>query len=210
MWCPPGLTSGLLNATAPETNYGKHIMKQKSRRDGISLVEIMLAFLILCTAVFAAAGAISFGHRGTEKDFRRGEALQILVDRLNRLASISFARLDSFLISAGTNEFTFNNPIDGVVLGDNVNAGKHSYRIRAVLKRQRVTFDGIMELDFPNPDYNSASPSSWIFRDRPAETFDGVVAPFVVLKITVMVKPLGGLNDEREISAITFIADMER
>ena len=82
------------------------VMTQTARgsRSGISLVEIMLAFLILCTAAFSAAGVISFGHRGTTADFRQGDALQILVDRLNRLSALPFARLDSFLVSAGSDD----------------------------------------------------------------------------------------------------------
>jgi hypothetical protein len=30
-----------------------------------------------------------------------------------------------------------------------------------------------------------------------------------VIKITVSVKPIGGLTDEREVTAITFVADLE-
>lgn len=178
-------------------------------RSGISLVEIMLAFLILCTAAFSAAGVISFGHRGTTADFRQGEALQILVDRLNKLSALPFARLDSFLASAGSDEYTFNNPLEGIELGDEVKIDKHAYRVRATLKRQKITFNSLMELSFPNPAYNPASPSTWIFKDRPAETFDGSSAPYAVIKVTVSVKPVGGLTDEREVTAITFVADLE-
>jgi hypothetical protein len=184
-------------------------MKLGRLKSGISLIEIMLAFLILCLATFAAAGTISFGHRGTEADFRQGEALQILVDRLNRLSSLPFSRLDSFLQAAGADEFTFSDPLEGIELGESVRIDKHSYRIRATLKRQPVVFNSLMELDFPNPAYPPAAPSTWIFRDRPEERFNGVNAPYAVIKITVAVKPVGGMTDEREVIAITFVADME-
>ncbi|MDD3148921.1 MAG: hypothetical protein PHD82_16630, partial [Candidatus Riflebacteria bacterium] len=59
------------------------------------------------------------------------------------------------------------------------------------------------------PVYNPASPSTWLFKDRAAETFDGNSSPFVVIKVTVAVKPVDGLTDEREVSAITFVADLE-
>ncbi len=169
----------------------------------------MLAFMILCTAAFSAAGVISFGHRGTTADFRQGEAMQLLVDRLNKFSTLPFAKLDSFLASAGSDQYTFTSDLEGIVLGDDVKIDKHSYRIRATLKRQEITFDSLMELTFPNPDYSPASPSTWLFKDRPSETFDGATAPFVVIKVTVSVKPVGGLTDEREVSAITFIADLE-
>lgn len=178
-------------------------------RKGISLVEIMLAFLILCTAAFSAAGVISFGHRGTLIDFRQGEAMQILVDRMNKLSSLPFARLNSFLTAAGVDEFKFTDELEGILLGDEVKSDKHTYRVHATLKRQVITFDSLMELTFPNPVYHAASPSTWLFRDRPAENFDGNAAPYVVIKITVSVKPVGGLTDERQVDAITFITDME-
>ncbi len=179
------------------------------KNTGISLVEIMLAFMILCTAAFSAAGVISFGHRGTTVDFRQGEAMQILVDRLNKFSAMPFARLDSFLVSAGSNQHTFTDEIEGILLGNDVKIDKHNYKINATLKRQEITFGSLMELTFPNPVYNPASPSTWLFSDRPAETFDGAGSPYVVIKITVTVKPVGGLTDEREVSAITFVADLE-
>jgi hypothetical protein len=188
------------SATTCRTHY---------KKAGISLVEIMLAFLILCTAAFSAAGVISFGHRGTTVDFRQGEAMQILIDRLNKFSSMPFARLNSFLDSAGSNEHTFTNEIEDVILGNEVKVDKHSYRIRATFKRQAITFDSLMELSFPNPVYNPASPSTWLFQNRPSETFDGSSAPFAVIKVTVFVKPVGGLTDEREVSAFTFVTDME-
>ena len=177
------------------------------KHSGISLVEIMLAFLILCTAAFSAAGVISFGHRGTNVDFRQGEAMQILVDRLNKFSAMPFARLNSFLTSAGTNEHKFTDNVDDIVLGDSVKIDKHSYRIHATLKRQSITFDSLMELRFPNPAYQPASPSTWLFNDRAAETFADATA--AVIKVTLSVKPVGGLTNEREVSAITFIADLE-
>lgn len=184
-------------------------MIPRSKTAGMSLVEIMLAFLILCTAAFSAAGVISFGHRGTQVDFRQGEAMQLLVDRLSKLSSLPYAKLDSFLSAAGANEYEFSNDIEGIPLGDEIKIEKHSYKIHATLKRQIITFDSLMELSFPNPAYHAASPSTWIFSDRPAETFNGGSAPFVIIKITVSVKPVGGLTDEREVKAITFVADME-
>ncbi len=179
------------------------------KRTGISLVEIMLAFLILCTAAFSAAGVISFGHRGTTVDFRQGEAMQILVDRMNKLSALPFARLESFLVSAGSNEHTFTDEIEGIILGNEIKFEKHTYRVHATLKHQVITFKSLMELTFPNPAYNPASPSTWLFKDRPAETFDGNSAPFAVIKVTVMVKPVGGMTNEREVSAITFVTDLE-
>ena len=98
--------------------------KACSKKTGISLVEIMLAFMILCTAAFSAAGVISFGHRGTTADFRQGEAMQILVDRLNKFSTLPFAKLDSFLASAGSDQYTFNSELEGIVLGDEVKIDK--------------------------------------------------------------------------------------
>lgn len=176
---------------------------------GISLVEIMLAFLILVTAAFSAAGVISFGHRGTVADFRQVEGMQILVDRMNKLMNLPFASLNSFLTSAGSDEYTFTNAIEGIVLGDEVKMDKHTYRVHATLKRQKIVFESLMELSFPNPDYVPASPSTWIFRDRPAASFDGAANPYKIIKITVTVKPVGGMTDEHEFVAVSYVADLE-
>ncbi|KAF1080894.1 MAG: hypothetical protein GQF41_2708 [Candidatus Rifleibacterium amylolyticum] len=184
-------------------------MSNIRRNAGITLTEIMLSFLILVVAAFSAAGVISYGHRGTVADFRQVESIQILVDRMNKLMNMPYRSLDSFLTAAGGNEYTFNNPIEGVILGDEVQIEKHTYRIHATLKRQRIVFDSLMELSFPNLDYNPASPSTWIFRDRPAESFPGGSNPFKIIKITVTAKPVGGMTDEREFTLVSFVADME-
>ncbi|PKL49916.1 MAG: hypothetical protein CVV42_04460 [Candidatus Riflebacteria bacterium HGW-Riflebacteria-2] len=177
---------------------------------GVTLTEIMLAFLILVIAAFSTAGVISYGHRGTVADFRQVESIQIIVDRMNRLMNMPYASLDSFLTAAGSDEFTFSDPIEGIVLGDEVQIEKNTYRILATLKRQRIVFESLMELDFPNPAYDPASPSTWIFRDRPRESFPGGSNPFKIIKITVTAKPVGGMTDEREFALVSFVADMER
>lgn len=176
---------------------------------GVTLIEIMLAFLILVTAAFSAAGVISFGHRGTVADFRQVEAMQIMVDRMNKLMNMPYASLDSFLVSAGDNEHVFKDPIEGIVFGDEVKAEKHTYRIHATLKRQKIEFDSLMELAFPNPAYEPASPSTWLFQDRPKASFDDTTSPYKIIKITVSVKPVGGMTDEREFTVVSFVADLE-
>jgi len=177
---------------------------------GVTLAEIMLSFLILVVAAFSAAGVISFGHRGTVADFRQVEAMQILIDRMNKLISMQYGDLDKFLESAGNDEFTFKDPIEGIVLGDEVPLEKNIYRVHATLKRQKIVFQGLMELKFPNPAYSPASPSTWLFADRPDESFPGGGNPYKVIKVTVSVKPVGGMTDEREFTAISFVADLER
>ncbi len=180
------------------------------RNTGVTLTEIMLSFLILVIAAFSAAGVISYGHRGTVADFRQVESIQILVDRMNKLMNMPYASLDSFLSSAGGDEFTFNNPIEGIMLGDEVQIEKHTYRVHATLKRQRMSFRSLMELSFPNPEYEPASPSTWIFKSRDDESFPGGNNSFKIIKITVTAKPVGGMTDEREFTLVSFVADMER
>ena len=38
---------------------------------GMSLIELVLAFLIMCLSTLAALGIMSYGHRGTVKDFQQ-------------------------------------------------------------------------------------------------------------------------------------------
>lgn len=182
---------------------------KRNSRSGMSLIEIMFAFLIMVLAALSASSAIGYGVRGTQADFRQIEAMQLLIDRMNEITSLPFARLDSFLESAGEDEVTFNNEIEGMVFGDSVEIGANHYRIHATLKRQTVVFESLMELDFPNPSYDPQNPSTWRFRDRPDVALDGSTNPYAVIKTTVVVQPVGGQTEEREFQAISFVADFE-
>lgn len=181
---------------------------QTCSRSGISLIEIMFSFLILVLATLSASGVISYGVRGTKADFRQIEATQLLIDRMNELTSLPFATLNSF-IDAGSNETTLTEIAANIEFGDSIAIGSNNYRVHATIKRQTIEFESLMELDFPNPVYNPEDPATWNFKDRGSVAFNGTANPYLVIKTTVVVQPVGGVTEEREFQAISFVVDLE-
>lgn len=179
-------------------------------RRGTTLIEIMVAFIILCLAAIGAAGIISHGHRETTHDFRRGEALQILVDRMNFLSSLPFKTLSDEI--NGTSK-KINSDFKNVSFGK-VAIGQNTYDVTATLKKQSVTFNNLMELDFPNKNYVYDKPNTWRFRYKgKSETFADLSGDYAyaVIKITVSVTPVDSkvVAKEKTYTAITFVCNTE-
>ncbi len=186
-------------------------IKAPSSRRGVTLLEIMIAFIILCVAAIGAAGIISHGHRETSHDFRRGEALQILVDRMNFLSSFPFKTLATEINGESRN---INEPFKEEQFGT-VTIGQNSYNVAATLKKQSISFNNLMELQFPNKDYVYDKPNTWRFRNRvpSTDTFPSLSGDYeyVVIKIRVDVTPIDGKSakNEKTYSAITFVCNTE-
>ncbi|MBQ2593079.1 MAG: prepilin-type N-terminal cleavage/methylation domain-containing protein [Candidatus Riflebacteria bacterium] len=182
-----------------------------SDRRGVTLIEIMISFIILCVAAIGAAGIISHGHRETTHDFRRGEALQILVDRMNFLSSLPFKTLNDAI--GGTSKKIDSN-FKNVSFGK-VTVGQNSYEVTAVLKKQPITFNNLMELEFPNKNYVYDKPNTWRFRykNTRTESFASLTGDYAyaVIKITVDVTPVDGkvVTKEKTYSAITYVCNTE-
>lgn len=177
-------------------------------RSGVTLIELVLAFLILVIAALSASGLISFGHRGTMKDFRRVESIQLLTDRINRLSELPFKTLSDFLSSSGSDEYTFTDAIEGIPLGD-TQIGKNAYSVEVTLKRQPISFPPIMYLHFPNSNYLASDVNTWLFEEGSEIRYDGVERPVKVLKLIVSVQPTGQITEELKVSAMTFVVDLE-
>lgn len=186
-------------------------IKAPSNRRGVTLLEIMIAFLIMCVAALGAAGIISHGHKETSHDFRRGEALQILVDRMNFLSSLPFKSLVTEIDGASRN---IKEPFKEEQFGT-VTIGQNSYNVTATLKKQSISFNNLMELKFPNKDYVHDKPNTWRFRKRTKSTdtyasTSGDYA-YIAVKIRVDVTPINSKSsrNERTYSAITFVCNTE-
>ena len=185
--------------------------KAPSKRRGVTLIEIMISFIILCIAAIGAAGIISHGHRETTHDFRRGEALQILVDRMNFLSSLPFKTLADETNGTSKN---INSNFKNISFGK-VTIGQNTYDVTATLKKQSITFNNLMELDFPNKNYVYDKPNTWRFRykTKRSETFASASGDYAyaVIKITVNVTPTNSklVAKEKTYSAITFVCNTE-
>lgn len=186
----------------------------KADKSGVTLLEIIIAFLILCVAAISASGLISYGHKATKSDYRQGESLQILVDRLNYLSSLSYSKLKAEIDKAGKDNVDIKSDFNGVKFGTAVESGVNKYSIIANLKYQSVKFDYLKQLKFPNKEYKPDDPRTWIFEDRTtkSETFNATSGDnaYAIIKITVRVQPVGGdRKTEREVVAITFVSNTE-
>ena len=186
------------------------------RRDrrGVTLTEIMLAFFILCIATISASAVMSYGHRGTTKDFRRVEGLEILTDRMNRLCAMSFKAADTYLTLAGAASYTFNDPIEGIPFGTiEMPVSKNKFQVSTTLTRQLIIFPTMMQLILPNPGYLASDVRTWQMQDTGEIRFDGLTGaghnPYKVLKVLVHVQPLGNTPPELAVDAISFIADLD-
>ncbi len=185
-----------------------NIQKEKK---GVTLVEILIAFIILTVAAFGAAGLISHGHKTTRHDFRRNEATQLLVDRMNQLSTLPFASLKAKIGSAGGSVWINTGYYEGIQFGD-VKIGNNNYNVKANLKSQDITFSNLLELKFPNSSYNKTKPETWEFRARtPSSTVSYAGSNYQIVKIHVQVTPQkGDVATEKTFEAVTFVCNMER
>ncbi|HEY9069159.1 MAG TPA: hypothetical protein VIV61_02825 [Candidatus Ozemobacteraceae bacterium] len=187
---------------------GPGAMGARKARIGTTLIELILAFLILVIALLSVSGLISFGHRGTQKDFRMVQGIQLLEDTMNRFLVASCSQLLTSL--PGTTPVTFTAPLLGIPLGP-IRVGSTDYAVSATLVKQSVSFS-TCELDITTspPEYNRNSPATWRFSaatDRNGR-FDGLALPHRVVKIHVVVGWTETLhNVQRRVEAVSFAVD---
>ena len=174
-------------------------MTPGSSRSGVTLIELMLAFAILCISTLSVTNIMGFGLKGTAKEFMRIEALQLLTDRLNRLSALPFKRarvfppVDSGIIA---------NTVEGMDFGM-VTIGKNTYEVTAQLTFQPITFPDIMALKLPNPGYDKDRVNTWQFENKAVPAISDQV-----IKVVVSVRPAEKGN-QVAYQAMTFITDME-
>lgn len=183
-------------------------MSSRYRRpsQGLTLIELMLAFLIMCLSTLAALGIMSYGHRGTVKDFQQVEALQILVDRMNRLGALPFQTARGFVEGAG-GALALTSDFEGIPFGT-IAIGKNSYTVTGSLSWQIIDFPELMQLRLPNPNYNKDNVNTWLFETFDPDSFNGSMPQrsYKVIKAQVAASPQG-VN--RTFEAMTFIVDLE-
>ena len=179
-------------------------------RQGTTLLELIIAFFILVVAALSITGLMSYGHRGTEKDFRAVQAVQLLEDRMNRLLMLPAAQLLTSITAGGSTPQTFASALLGVPLGP-VTIGANAFTVTATLNRQPVRF-ATRELDLLNAvNYNPSDPATWRFSD-PSDahgSFNGTTLPYRVVKIVVTVswEELVNRKAPRSIEAVSFAVD---
>ena len=160
-------------------------MLSRSRR-GVTLVELMLALLILAGVTLSVSSLMSYGHRSTQKDFRQVIALQMLTDRMNQLLNVSYASLSASITGSAIS----NAVVAGVDLLTVTpsQAQQTPYTFTLNLTRVPVTF-GVQPIDVTvtSPDFVPSDPRTWRFGAYTEATgaLDGTAAdkPFKVIKV---------------------------
>jgi|GEM_PF-734456 len=190
--------------------------RPRGRNNGVTLIEIICAFLIFTIATLGASGLLSFGHRGTQKDFRMVTALEILSDRMNRLALIPYASLTT---NIGAEPTVLS--ADGVAgqslwevpygLATSTRAG--SFNVDITLRHQPVTF-GVQPFNITTSSgYASSTPSTFAFDsfDAAYRVYDGggSTRPFQVIKFLTTVKWVEPNGVSRNVQAVSFTANLQ-
>ncbi|MBU1108026.1 MAG: hypothetical protein KKB51_15240 [Candidatus Riflebacteria bacterium] len=183
---------------------------------GVSLIEIMMAFCILIVAILSISGLVSYGHRGTEKDFRSVQAMQILEEKMNQLLAASFSKV-SDEVMAGTTKLSISKvlfPGTGheIALGKTT-AFKTEFNVTAELEKISVSF-GIRPIEIDN-NYEFAKVETYKFGALTSALakFDGSNNKknrYRVIKAIMRVQwtePI--VNADKQIEAVSFIVDLE-
>ncbi len=188
-----------------------------NRSSGITLPEIMIAFLILAMSMLPISGLIGFGHKGTQKDFRTVQAIELLVEKMNQVVAVPFKGLEANNLTGTPPSVTLNAAnatisSGGVVLvqlGDIVK-GSTTFRSSATLIKHPVTFT-YRPINFSNPAYTFDPPNFWIFDAEKPDTYDGSVNyPYKVMKVIVKIDWIEPqVNKPRSVEAMSFAVDLE-
>ncbi|HMM60292.1 MAG TPA: prepilin-type N-terminal cleavage/methylation domain-containing protein [Candidatus Rifleibacterium sp.] len=189
-----------------------------SRRAGLSLVEILMALLILTIAVLPAIGAFSGYYGVATRQMMQEMALKLGEAVVNVLMTANYSELKEGAIPAlplniQTPSGSFSGTMSfagGYASGTPVTIGKTKYIIGAEVKK-------IFLAQNIGTPHNNALEFSWISPDAPPPPFGGGAAPppppiatyscfndLICLKVTV---DFGGA---KPIELATFRADMAR
>ncbi len=130
--------------------------RQLRHRAGLSLIEILIACIILAFAMIPIAAMMGSGFRGTMRDSRQIKALQLCQARLNQCHNVPFDRLVTTAsnITSGTTVLLNLGPenIDNTV-----------YTVDLVVADVPVNFS-FQSVDVNQPGYNKDVPTSWVFQ----------------------------------------------
>lgn len=180
-------------------------------RKGISFTEILLAFFIMAMTLLPISGIMSYGHRGTQKDFRQVQAIEILVARLNQVSSIPFRKLLS-LIPSG-NSVTISSPI---FTGTNLEMAFGDLAIGPSTFTASVSLNGVpasfsyRPVDFGDLAYDVASAATWKFGTPVEDLYNGTDSPYKILQTHVTVSWIEPVVlARRKVDAVSYVVDLE-
>ena len=185
-------------------------------KKGVSLIEIMMAFGILIISILSISGLVSYGHRGTEKDFRNVQAIQILEEKMNQLLAASFIKISDEVMAGATsitiNKVLFPGTGHEIALGK-MTVEKTQFDVTANLEKIAISF-GVRPLEIDN-SYEFAKVETYKFGALTSTLarFDGSnnnKNRYRVIKVIMRVQwtePIVNVN--KQVEAVSFMVDLE-
>ncbi|HOY67435.1 MAG TPA: hypothetical protein PLP29_11130 [Candidatus Ozemobacteraceae bacterium] len=190
-------------------------IRLRSSNPGVTLLEIICAFLIFTIATLGASGLISFGHRGTQKDFRMVVAMDILSDRMNRLMLVSYASMSAAITAEPTvltNDGSAGAAFWGVPYGLATYSRAGSFNVDLTLRHQAVTF-GVQPFNIMSSvGYASGTPTTFAFDSFEPQYYicDGTAGrPYQVIKYIATVKWTEPNGVARSVQAVSFTVNLQ-
>jgi len=187
----------------------RHSENPRLPEKGVTLLEILVATMILAFAMIPIAGVLGYGHTGTKKDFRRVEAIHLAETAMNEALKLPYAQLQT-----GAHTAPLVAGSGTVVLGTVTTPQNNSYDLSLQVTDEAISFE-YQPVDLNDAAYASSTPTTWQFQ-APVDTgavFDGTSArcPIMLKRLNMAVRwsEQGGVATP-EIQLLSMKANLER
>ena len=181
-----------------------------ARREGMSLLEILFATIILATALIPIASMIGFGFKGTMKDYRNLTALQLLESTMNQVLAADYDRIPPGS-QTSTLALDATDACAILPLGLVASAG-YAFTVSLGVTDVNMTFS-YQPLNYEAVGYIASNPATWQF--DPVQTISlnqasGLYARRVrrVVGVVEWNEPNAGIL--RSVRAVTFKVKMKQ
>jgi len=187
-------------------NEGKLLMtKFLNTKRATSLLEVIMATVLLAVAMIPIAAVIGFGHRGTSKDFRNLTAIQLLEGVMYQTLAAGYNNIPFGNLNTPVDIGTFTLPL-GTIASTTAN-----YDISLSVTGKSVTFS-YRPVKIGQPTFIASDASTWVFDNTHDLVFDNssVANAFRVKKVVGTItwnEPENNL--QRSIQMTTFLSRME-
>jgi len=173
-------------------------------RSGTSLLEIIMATVVLAVAMIPIAAMIGFGHRGTSKDFRNLTAIQLLEGTMRQVLVADYDHVPIGNLTSPVDLGTFTLPL-GTVASSSAN-----YDISLRVTGESVTF-AYQPIRIDLNTFVASDAATWEFDSSTDITFDNssTMNAYRVKRVIGQVtwnEP--ERNQQRSIRMLTFLTRM--
>lgn len=173
-------------------------------KSGTSLLEIIMATVVLAVAMIPIAAMIGFGHRGTSKDFRNLTAIHLLEGTMRQVLAAEYDRIPIGTLASPVDLGTFTLPL-GTIASSAAN-----YDLSLVVTGESVSF-AYQPIRVDLNTFVASDAATWAFDSPVSIDFNNssAVNPFRVKRVVGEVtwnEP--EINQQRSIKMMTFLTRM--